>query len=320
MSLRTRSYRKEYLELLGASSPKQLEEQVVRTITEAMRGQPTTGTQVRLSKVARQFNIRPQPELIVGAHDGELTFEVPPGEFVIRLCRGDTASRKEVQSQARMRFTYAHEFAHRFFYVECDGKMERALTVVTRKLEVAEGMRQQITLRNVEEGLCNRIARRLLVPDEFLVQHCPVIDWLKHGESFFAKLSAAARALGISRDCLLVRLQDVAPEVTSHCAFLVGYSKGPITQRGASNLRIISGFFPVDPNQSAYERFYPGAEWSSFGRAALDFMAERLKAGHPVLFPLHLGLGNREGQDSLTLQGWGRVISPQTALIWGQLS
>jgi hypothetical protein len=165
-------------------------------------------------------------------------------------------------------------------------------------------MRQQITLRNVEEGLCNRIARRLLIPDEFLVQQCPVIDWLKHGESFFTKLSAAARDLGISRDCLLVRLQDVAPEVTSHCALLV---------------RIISGFFPVDPKPSAYDRFYPGAEWSSFGRAALDFMAERLKTGHPVLFPLHLDLGNRGGQDSLTLRGWGRIISPQTALIWGQL-
>lgn len=319
MSLRTQSYRKEYLEILGASSPKQFEEEVVRTVMEAMRGRAARGSQVRLSKVARQFNIRPRPELIAGAHDGELTFEVPPGEFVIKLCTGDTSSQKEVQTQARMRFTYAHEFAHRFFYVECDGKMERALNVVTRNLEVAERMRQQITLRNIEEGLCNRIARRLLVPDEFLAQNCSVINWLRDGESFFGKLSAAARALGISRDCLLVRLQDVAPDATSHCAFLVGYSKGPITQRGAAQLRIISGFFPVHAKQSAYKRFYPGAEWSNFGAAAFHFVADRLKAGQPVSFPLDLHLRGREEESPLTLQGWGRIVSQQSVLVWGEL-
>lgn len=320
MSLRSQSYRKRYLELLGASSPSQLEERVVRTVAEAMRGQSKSGGQVHLSKVARHFNIRPRPELIAGAHDGELAFEVPPGEFVIKLCATDSGSQQELQPHTRMRFTYGHEFAHRFFYVECDGKMQRALNVVTRNLDVAERMRQQIALRNVEEGLCNRIARRLLVPDEFLTEKCPLIDWLRDGEGFFVKLSAAARAVGVSRDCLLVRLQDVLPQMTSHCAILVGYSKGPITQRGAAKLRIISGCFPATRKQSAHKQFYPGADWSNFGSSAVHFVTDLLQTGHPASFPVDLSLRRRKDEGSLALRGWGRIINSHSVLFWGHLA
>ena len=319
MPPRTESFRKKYLKLLGAGSPKDLEEQIVRTVVRALRGGPKSTLPVRLSRVARQFKIRPRPESIPGAHDGEITFEAPPGEFVIKLCAEDGGVRSDPSVEARMRFTYAHEFAHRFFYVESGETWERALNVVTKDLEIVEQMRHRITLRNTEEGLCNRIARRLLIPDDFLAENYSTGIWFALGEAFFTQLSAVARSLGVSRDCLLVWLQDVA-EKTSNCALIVGYSKGPITQRGASKLRIISGLFPSPVGSGSFREFYPGAEWANFGEPASNFVTGRLQAGRPVSSTAIIELRSRQAKGSLVLKGWFQIISPQSMLIWGELT
>lgn len=317
---KTQSRRKQYLELLGAHSTKELEEQVICSVEHALRGLPKSGPQVRLSTVARQFKIRPRPELIAGTHDGEIAFELPPGEFVIKLCTADPGSQLDPSPEPRMRFTYAHEFAHRFFYVESGEKWERALNVVTSNLDVAERMRHRISLRKAEEALCNRIARRLLIPDEFVAGNCPVADWLAQGDEFFSKLSTVAQSLNVSRDCLLVRLQDVLPQAASYCAFFVGYSKGPITQRGATKLRIISGLFPSRLRSGSFREFYPGAEWANFGESASDFVSGRLQAGRPVSSAVMIDLCNRRSKNKLVLRGWSRIIGPQSVLIWGEVT
>jgi hypothetical protein len=320
VSARTESFRKKYLQLLGASSAKDLEEQIVGTVVRALRDGPKANLPVRLSRVARQFKIRPRPELISGAHDGEITFEAAPGEFIIKLCSEGGTSLSDTSPGPRMRFTYAHEFAHRFFYVESGEKWERALNVVTKDLEVAEQMRHRITLRNTEEGLCNRIARRLLIPDDFVAENCPTGKWFAKGETFFTQLTTVARSLGVSRDCLLVRLQDAVSERTSNCALIVGYSKGPITQRSASKLRIISGLFPSSLGPAAPRQFYPGAEWAKFGEVAFNFVASRLQAGRPASSDATLHLRVRGRDADLALRGWSRIISAQSILIWGQLT
>jgi hypothetical protein len=316
--LQTPTYRQQYLQLLGAASTKDFEDQVVGAVTQALCGHPRSGLQVRLSKVARDFNIRPLPEFIPGAHDGEITFQQPPGEFVIKLCNADGNSLRARAAEPRMRFTYAHEFAHRFFFVHVGDKWERALHVVTSNLDTAERMRHRITLRRIEEGLCNRIARRLLIPDEFLDVNWPA-DWLSEGEKFFDLLSVVAGSLGVSRDCLLVRLQDIAPEGASHCAFVVGYSKGPVTQRGASKPRIVSGIFPSCLGSGKSRQFYPGAEWASFGECALNFFVERIQAGKPLLSDITLEVGGGVPKGMWVLRGWARIMSPNSMLIWGHL-
>ena len=207
-----------------------------------------------------------------------------------------------------------------FFFVESGKKWERALSVVSCDLEVAERMREQITLRKIEEGLCNRIARRLLIPDDYIAAHCPISQWLADGDDFYKILSATARDLGVSRDCLLVRLQDSLRPGTSHCAFIVGYSRGPITQRGTSKLRVVSGLFPSTQADDKSLQFYPGVEWENFGTAAVDFVTGRLKAGRPTSSEIVLELRNQDSQSACILRGFSQIVTAQSMFIWGELA
>jgi hypothetical protein len=126
----------------------------------------------------------------------------------------------------------------------------------------------------------NRIARRLLIPDDFLSAKCSVKQWFSTGERFFDKLSTVANALGVSRDCLLVRLQDIVSQDAPYCAFIVGLSKGPITNRGGTKLRIISGLFPSHFFLET-SRHYPEVELEKFGEHALNLITKKFRSAKP---------------------------------------
>ena len=88
-----------------------------------------------------------------------------------------------------MRFTYAHEVAHRFFSVKEGGKWCRARDLATSDLPLADEMKQKITLSRIEEGLRNSIARRVLIPDDQL-HAVDLRDWFGKGKEFLDVLTA----------------------------------------------------------------------------------------------------------------------------------
>jgi hypothetical protein len=322
----TDSPQAKYLQLLGAPNVKTLENQIVDTILGAVR-QRHSGRRlpVRLSSVANDFCISPVPHLTHGAHDGHLEYQEHSGQFVITLCTPfPDRPLREQPNQSRMRFTYAHEVAHRFFFVNQHGKWARARDLATSNLPLAEEMKHKITLSRIEEGLCNSIARRVLIPDIEL-DAVDLRDWFGKGKGFIDLLTATARKFGVSRDCLLVRLQRNRVS-GPHVAFLVGRSRGTVHKKGALGLRIATWLCSQDRESVGVQRLHPGFEWSNFGRTAFESVESWMqnRSESEGSFEILLKFSREE---SLSFRGWWSLLNTTPVrtetsriLLWGELS
>ncbi len=314
-----------YLQLLKAPSIKALEDRVVDILLEAVRQRRTSQKlPVRLSTVANRFSILPKPKLASGIPDGQIDYETGGGHFVITLCTPfPERPLKEQPFRTRMRFTYAHEVAHRFFFVSERGTWTRARDVVTSSLPPAEELRQKITLGRIEESLCNSIARRVLIPDEGLREIDPE-HWFRRGHDFFQCLTTAAKRFGVSRDCLIVRLQSKtvnAPRI----AFLIGRSRGTVLRRGNFGLRVITWLGPKNDEMLSKRRLHPGSEWRHFGPSACEFVEACLQNEQKFEGAVSVTLEMANGC-SRTLHGWWSVLEagrqekrPRRVLLWGDL-
>ena|GEM_PF-4318282 len=129
---------------------------------------------IRLAGSVASFQIAPRPVFDDKVPTGRLTFDRDAGQFIIalnprphqRVWLDDDPS---LSLQPFLRFAYAHEVAHRFFFVESDGRWQRALERTTRAIAPA-ALRERAVLElyKLEEDSCNRIAGRVLVPEEAL--------------------------------------------------------------------------------------------------------------------------------------------------------
>src|SRR6185295_14642502 len=125
-----------------------------------------------------------RPEYGTELGDGELVCRQSPARFVIRLnerhrvrdsaCASmwnDSDDPAQLEGIGRGRFTYAHEFCHRFFYVPTDVGWQRAVTrVVQRETDSARQWRVMRLLGSLEEQLCSLGAGELLVPSSQLAE------------------------------------------------------------------------------------------------------------------------------------------------------
>lgn len=111
-----------YLDMLGVDNLKDLENSIVGQIIQIIKELSRNGTTVLpiyLARVASSFLIEPKPRIIYGKNDGEIIFDEVANKFEIRLHSiNPNITLKELAENTRYRFTYAHEFAHRFFFVE----------------------------------------------------------------------------------------------------------------------------------------------------------------------------------------------------------
>ena len=315
-----------YLRLLGAPDVKALEDRVVDTILGAVRQRDSDRKlPVRLSLVANDFCISPVPHLTNGAHDGQLDYEEQSGRFVITLCTPFPDRPLNAQpNRSRMRFTYAHEVAHRFFFVNECGKWARARDLATSNLPVAEEMKQRITLSRIEEGLCNSIARRVLIPDVEL-GGVDLRDWFGKGKEFVHLLTATARKFGVSRDCLLVRLQRNRIR-GSYAAFLISRSRGTVHNKGALSLRIATWLCSQDGGGIGMQRLRPGFEWSNFGRTSSEFVESRMQSCSECEGSFEIPLEVARGE-TRSFRGWWCLLNTardrteaSRILLWGELS
>lgn len=337
MNSKNLSGSKKYLALLGADNLKALQDRIVNEIVMKLHEQGK-GEQlpVRLSGVAEYFLIRPHPEIILGNHDGEMEFDAGIGKFIIKLCSNEQTQLRELPDLPRHRFTYAHEMAHRFFYVRQDGQWVRAIDSAISQLSTAEAMRERITLSRFEEGCCNSIARRLLMPEHLLHSECRFDEWFEEGEHLFTRVSKAAEKFGVSLHCLLVRLQQEVqtgrmPLLSSRCLFLVEQSTGTILRRSQTKLRITTAIMPGRIGDFVSKVPYPGMEWERFGHEALCFaesLRDRQDISRGCIFE-HLKLPGIRNETAVVqdieLRGWWRLLNfksnnqTRKLLLWGNL-
>jgi hypothetical protein len=332
-----RSVRRKYLSLLGSEDTSRFEDAVVKRIVDALSEQPSRSTlPVRLSTVANQFLVRPEPEIIAGNHDGQIDFDSRSGMFVIKLCRStDSPPGSKGASLARLRFTYAHEMAHRFFFIQRSNLWVRALDAAVAGLPALATMKERITLNRIEEGMCNNIARRLLIPDTCLISDCKIGEWFNEGRAFFRLLADKAKTFGVSTDCLLVRLQKASrmDEIDWHdssFAFLISLSRGHVLRRGELKPRVVTALMPRNVGDFKLRPIYPGFSFEKFGNEAVEAITQLLsgRAQPCGRTQQQVTLFGKKGTGSPTedflIDGWWQMLSSDSTpsprlLLWGKL-
>lgn len=316
-----------YLGALSARSFKELEDRTVNELLSAWRTSVNGRTKlpVTLSAFIDKFQICPRPLVVQGQQDGEIAFDYSAGQFLIRLYSVSPRMPLKTLAQLhpRMRFTYAHEVAHRFCYVLRDGEWKRAQEVATADLDHATQLKHRITLSGREEGFCNSVARRILIPAEFIQSICTIEEWFARGPGFFSALSDSARQFGVSRHCLLVRLQRELELKSPHFVMILGLSVGPVTQRGRRTLRLLCGIMP-EVNGRERSKWYPGLDVSKFGEPFFRVISDLLLSGQSrregaITTELRLGT-----ERPMRLDGWFRLLrgdadgGDDRVMLWGR--
>lgn len=316
-SIYTGSSKSRYLSLLDGQSVQEVENRIVSCIESALEERQCRIPPVRLSPIARAFAIDPRPCLVPIQHDGEIIFDESRQNFAIRLRQPESPmTLEELAANPRYRFTYAHEMAHRFLFVKHGQTWRRALDLATEDLDPASRLREKITLSRIEEGLCNSIARRILIPDSFLYEHCPLDRWFYQGSKFYSLLTRAARICKVSRDVMLVRLEKW-PHVNkgAYFAIIVDRSVGAITSRGKRMLRAMTGIFP----SRTHGELYPGMPLDDLGSEIVQFASKAIATKDSVVRDFRLNLLLR-GNDSICALGWWRPLARgDRFMMWGSL-
>jgi len=274
--------------------------------------------------------------MIAGNHDGQIDFDSRSGMFVIKLCRAsDSPSAKKGGGLARLRFTYAHEMAHRFFFIRRSNSWIRALDAAVAGLPVSVTMKERITLNRIEEGICNNIARRLLIPDDSLISDCKISEWFNEGQAFFRLLADKAKTFGVSVDCLLVRLQKASrmAEIDwsdPSFAIVVALSRGHVLRRGDLKPRIVTALMPQTIGDFQPQQIYPGFSFEKFGNEAVEAITPLLSAGSQKCgrTQQRVTLLGKKGTGSskvtFLIDGWWQMLSSESVqsprlLLWGKL-
>jgi hypothetical protein len=336
-----------YCDLFGVASPRELRDTVVSwllsAVAEAGGGHAPP---IRLADAVHRFGISPHVESIVrdnavrvvpwqptlpfvehmscgfirGRHDGEIYYNERLRQFVIRLRDSHGPGDK-----VRLRFTFAHEVAHRFFFVPSGDGWVRAVMRVSQDLPERYRMQAKWYLTRAEEELCNAIARRVLVPDHLLEPFCPVHRWVAEGEVFAARLMDAAWAFRVSPRTLLVRLKDVSrrAQKSSHFAVMIRVRNGTPGPSHWPDARVITGFGP-DFIHGVKLSWYPGLDvctvWFRSAQAVLSELANGRYGGYASV-PF------AQSRDRIIVwTGWWRRLAADprdgsaVVLMWGSLS
>jgi len=339
-----------YLSLLGTKSLADLEESIVARVLDCVRALPRAQfPPVKLSKVVNNFDIEPIPRFDPSIPDGRLHFDSTQNRFLITLgrelrrsCGYNTADLFDPEAGVtqdrlltrRLRFTYAHEVAHRFCYFEENGHWSRALRAATANRGPALTDRRRLELN--EEQLCNRVAGRLLVPRDLLVEYIhqrlssnsdlSVLDFQK-------EIRSAANLFEVSEDCLLVQLQRAAERdqltlPSNLCAFSLRLSdRSGASQRAARTLRIQIALLPSCVDGVQLCRIFPGLAARHLGPAFSSWLCDLRKSGNKtrsgqlnVPITLHTN-SDRPSSQLFTLSGWWKNNRTDTnsVLLWGFL-
>ena len=145
------------------------------------------------------------------------------------------------------RFVYAHEFAHRFFFVRVGDGWSRALGEIVRQADASERYGIARLISQTEERICNNVATRLLVPREQLEQVIQeTIETRTGAEHILIDILAnVSQRFQVSWWCASRRIAALKPVAlagalgASFCFLLLGQSIHTGAGRGRSALRVL---------------------------------------------------------------------------------
>jgi hypothetical protein len=311
------------------------------------------GTPIKLSKVASQFSINPTPIFDTSVSEGRLTYSKDERQFLITLGAPPLIAKKRPSADQlfdgkstrddpsmtrRLRFTYAHELAHRFCFVERTGSWIRALDLAVERKQPAAKLNDLLRLSKNEERLCNRVAGRLLVPDELLADHLGEASrGCEHDivAAFYKVVDRAAARFAVTFDCMFVQLQRafdrrIITLPDGFCAILVGET----SKIGSDHLadrrpRVRVALLPKILGKSRLEALFPGLATDKLGDD-VRALVSKVAAGEDTCGNVDCSLLLRTSErkySELTprLRGWWHLIGgkkrPESIriLLWGLL-
>ena len=280
--------------------------------------------------------------------DGAIQFDPREHRFVIRINQSNwpkTSPRMdsfedeyspELSMYYRSRFTYTHEFAHRFFFISEGSAWQRAIDIATQGVQ-SETRRFAIrNLSNYEETLCNRIAGDVLVPGAHLVRILG--DPIRKVDGLHVALRRASHEFRVSQECLLVRIRRAVLNSQMSCPpnlciFVITNSdrKGG-EGRSRRDLRIREAIMPTQIRGVRVKALFPCLAIRNLGKELL-FSAEAALASktgsRPSPVNLCIALANSEeaGVVATRLTGWTSRLysgteeqeSAEGLLLWGLL-
>jgi hypothetical protein len=332
-----------------------LEGKIVSQIQKRLRETADQGfSAVRLSPIVDSFGIEPIPRFDPQVRNGRLHYDREQGRFVITL--GHLGNTYAGQSPGlldarwtgiedplltrRLRFTYAHEVAHRFCFFQEGAHWMRALEAAVLDKRTSTKFEDSSRLELNEERLCNRVAGRLLVPEDVLCGYMHSRLQRESSSLIFdlnRELCLAASLFKVSEDCVFIELQKAAERgtiafPTNLCAFSVKVSNqiGP-KKIGLRKLRVRTALLPNYFNGFKLKRIFPGMDAENLGAAFYSWISdsrwEAVKnSTGEIEIPIILLTENGETNSKrLILRGWFRFNgrtedkTNQGILVWGFL-
>lgn len=330
------TYRR-YLSLLGAKTKQSLENDIVSRLNNVLRETEST-LPVHLSRVTEQFLIDPVPTRAVGPTGGSLKFHCDRKKFVITLYGLNADSYDDIGPRSRLRFNYAHEVAHRFFFIEHNDEWVRAIHEAITSLKGPERIRALTNLTQHEEAICNNIARRVLIPDDFLLNTIApelMSELWAIRKQFFDVLGKFAKLLVVSRECLLLRLRNaIAKDMIKappQCALFVVEHSGARDKARRTNgeLHLRMPLLPSELLNQSLKPAFPGMNLTAFGRPADEIVRDLVfstSAAGAVKLPMHFAFKRATDEGGLTMnfRGWWHKLPSAKnrhtkLLFWGLL-
>ena len=274
-----------YLTLLRRSSPyfervgrvQDTEQTVVQQVREKLKASPAWMIPpVRLGRVAAEFQIQRSPERSCASGRGYIEFDKERQRFVIYLNRAQQPNVDTVDGGGGTRldrFVYAHEFAHRFFFVPVADGWSRALAEVIRDSRGVEKYNIARSIPGIEEKICNNVATRLLVPREHL--HRIIKDTIKRQTNakhlLIDILRNVSQHFEVSWWCAIRRIAAVRPPELvaewgpSYCCLLLGPSIHTGAGRGRLALRLLDFWWPQEIAGEPIKQAFPGLRLAHLG-------------------------------------------------------
>jgi len=303
----------------------------------------------QLSLKAPAYRIKPKPELVDNlCSDGRLQYDAMSDAFTIQLqgrryraiadlTLGDFmaghGSKIQRSLLPRARFTYAHEFAHRLFYVRRGAKEERVQDLVLREVHPNHLCSVQTALYDVEERTCDKIAGSVLLPVSALRQ--ALLEKVFISKCFWGALREVQTRHAVTTQCVLVRLQHAIREgaigpPSQFCLFSIRWTmtKGRMIRKIVARPRIEVVIMPEEIGSSRVRGLFPGIDVENLGGRFQERVVALLDDGAGAPKEVHTEiclLLNKEERKPLigTFRGWSVITGwddSKRLTMWGAVT
>lgn len=279
--------------LLDAEGEVEFSSRVVSQVRGALAEERASSIPIRLSRIAHRFSIAERPVWCEPHEHAGIDYDPGRACFVIQMPRVEHAEWRDgsvggvgMTVLSGERFAFAHEFAHRFFFIERGGVWGRAVRFV---LEALDGSARASAFRHLhalEERVCNRLASQFLVPTDVFTHPgvLPEVSGVVEHEAvpLHRYIIGLARRCEVSPEAIIVAMGrgDVLAHMPHHSdvlVLLIRESAGPRSLLGSSRrLRVAVALTPDTYATEKLRPLYAGMPLDVLGDEVVSFSRDQL--------------------------------------------